>query len=308
MFLTNTSRFLFLFLFLFLIYKNKLYAYDNFSFNADVHYGYGKLLWHDKKPVIYPLASLSDYTYYNEFDPFETIYYVGQYYKISLNESKRIQEQKDIYAHLQLKHNKSLITANVTLHNKSNSSYYVHRMNLPANIHESPYSPLCSGSFLIVTNNIRLDYIRKITCRFDLWMKKSDWIEISPGEKLSYTVNLNDYYAFLPAKHQYDIGTVEFTLVNSNWFLEQHIYDLFFAIVDERHYKQCKNTSGIVRKYIYKSWQLCETYRGRWNPLQELMNRFHYEGGSENIFQIRTNQENININGDKIKSLYSSMQ
>ncbi|EMX46713.1 hypothetical protein ECMP0209802_3670 [Escherichia coli MP020980.2] len=38
------------------------------------------------------------------------------------------------------------------------------------------------------------------------------------------------------------------------------------------------------------------------------MNRFHYEGGSENIFQIRTNQENININGDKIKSLYSSMQ
>lgn len=135
--------------------------------------------------------------------------------------------KKDIYAHLQLKHNKSLITANVTLHNKSNSSYYVHRMNLPANIHESPYSPLCSGSFLIVTNNIRLDYIRKITCRFDLWMKKSDWIEISPGEKLSYTVNLNDYYAFLPAKHQYDIGTVEFTLVNSNWFLEQHIYDLF---------------------------------------------------------------------------------
>lgn len=99
------------------------------------------------KPVIYPLASLSDYTYYNEFDPFETIYYVGQYYKISLNESKRIQEQKNIYAHLQLKHNKSLITANVTLHNKSNSSYYVHRMNLPANIHESPYSPLCSGSF-----------------------------------------------------------------------------------------------------------------------------------------------------------------
>lgn len=46
MFLTNTSRFLFLFLFL--MYKNKLYAYDNFSFNADVHYGYGKLLWHDK--------------------------------------------------------------------------------------------------------------------------------------------------------------------------------------------------------------------------------------------------------------------
>ena len=105
-----------------------------------------------------------------------------------------------------------------------------------------------------------------------------------------------------------NIGTVEFTLVNSNWFLEQHIYDLFFAIVDERHYKQCKNTSGIVRKYIYKSWQLCETYRGRWSPLQELMNRFHYEGGGENIFQIRTNQVNININGDKIKSLYSSMQ
>ncbi|MFY4545049.1 hypothetical protein PQ668_31855, partial [Escherichia coli] len=121
MFLTNTSRFLFLFLFLFLMNKNKLYAYDNFSFKADVHNGSGKLLWHDKKPVIYPLASLSDYTYYNEFDPFETIYYVGQYYKISLNESKRIQEQKDIYAHLQLKHNKSLITANVTLHNKSNS-------------------------------------------------------------------------------------------------------------------------------------------------------------------------------------------
>lgn len=48
MFLTNTSRFLFLFLFLFLMHKNKLYAYDNFSFNADVHYGYGKLLWHDK--------------------------------------------------------------------------------------------------------------------------------------------------------------------------------------------------------------------------------------------------------------------
>lgn len=47
---------------------------------------------------------------------------------------------------------------------------------------------------------------------------------------------------------------------------------------------------------------------GEWSPLQELMNRFHYEGGSENIFQIRTNQENININGDKIKSLYSSMQ
>lgn len=38
------------------------------------------------------------------------------------------------------------------------------------------------------------------------------------------------------------------------------------------------------------------------------MNRFHYEGGGENIFQIRTNQVNININGDKIKSLYSSMQ
>lgn len=60
--------------------------------------------------------------------------------------------------------------------------------------------------------------------------EKSDWIEISPGEKLSYTVNLNDYYAFLPAKHQYDIGTVEFTLVNSNWFLEQHIYDLFLLL------------------------------------------------------------------------------
>ena len=138
-----------------------------------------------------------------------------------------------------------------------------------------------------VDEKIWLD--RNITRRKTLIHSKFEWL-----------------LCFSPAKHQYDIGTVEFTLVNSNWFLEQHIYDLLLLWMKDT-ISSVKTLLALLGSISISRGSYVRLIVGG-GPFTGTHESISLWRRSENIFQIRTNQENININGDKIKSLYSSMQ
>ncbi|ECF3155634.1 hypothetical protein ACVUCS_004459 [Salmonella enterica subsp. enterica] len=266
-----------------------------------VHYRYGIT---DDKIGIYPRVEPTKLNYYDYYYPFPD-YGVFQYYTISENESLYKQNKNKIYLNLSAHQKGRLVVATITLSNKSRKSYFIHRLTLPQTIDGDPYWPLCSGVFIPIMDNIQLDFFKKATCRFGDWTSKSVWREVLPGEALSFDVTLNDYYIFLPGAHQYNIGTVEFTIVNSEWFSEQHIYKHFLAIVNWDIDSVCLHMDNII--YGLEKWQVwrdCGYYRGH-GLFQDFLERFDYSGGNDHIFKVRSNQVVVDIDGDSAAPPYA---
>lgn len=290
----------------FFSWAHPIFAYD-ISGDYAVHYRYGKLYWNGvmDKLGVYPRVEPTRLDYYDYYDDLSA-YAVFQYYTISKNESQYNQDKNKIYFHLSVHQKKNIVAATVVLSNKSQRSYFVHRLTLPLDVNGGPYSSLCSGVFIPIMDNIQLDFLKKTKCSFGEWKNKSVWHEILPGKELSFDVTLNDYYAFLPGIHRYNIGTVEFTIVNQEWFTEQYIYEYFLSIMNWRAERECTNpidkiTYGIEK---WRVWRICGPYSGL-GLFQDFLARFGYHGGNDNIFKIRSNQVVVTIDGDRASPPYS---
>lgn len=284
----------------FLFCIRPLLAFDP-SVDYTVHYRYGMT---DDKIDIYPRVEPTKLDYFDYYYPFPD-YGVFQYYTISADESLHKQNENKIYLNLSVYQKGPLVMATTTLSNKSRRSYFVHRLTLPQTIGGDPYWPLCSGIFIPIMNNIQLDFFKKATCRFGDWTSISVWREVLPGETLSFDVALNDYYVFIPGAHQYNIGTVEFTIVDSEWFAEKKMYKSLFFIMNGVTESVCLHMNNV--KYGLDKWEVqraCGYYGGH-GLFQDFLERFDYFGGDENIFKIRSNQVITVINGDSAASPYA---
>ncbi len=293
--------------FLFLFLLNLSIADANATEVVLIKYGYGKIYWGKKastaEPVVYPLSESSAYEDLIRKQPDATISDLYPYYEISEKESKWRQKKYAIDVFLTVRQEKHNVVANVIFHNKSNKNYFIYKWGMPSTARDPFFGVMCGSSFLITTNNIKLDYLGH-SCDFGGDMQDW-WLKIESGESLSYTIPLNRAYEFLPGKHQYQIGSLEYPIVTEQWFSEKNIYNAMFSVFDERSSCPIKTDYPLVSERRF----LCPQYGAGENGLRRILNNIGFNGdGSEYYFKIRTNQVSILIDADKYTSYYQFMK
>lgn len=289
--------------FLFLLFLNSSIADVHATGIAVIKYGYGKIYWGKKAstadPVVYPLDESSAYDDLIRKQPDATIANLYPYYEISEAESELQKKAYEIEVSLTVTQEDNDVLANVEFHNKSNKNYFIYKWGMPSIARDPVFGVMCGSSFLITMNNIKLDYLGH-TCDFGDDMRDW-WLKIKPGERFSYIIPLNRAYEFLPGKHQYQIGSLEYPIVTEQWFSEKKIYNVMFSIFDRRSLCPIKTDYPLVSKYRF----LCPQYESGKNDLKHILNNIGFNGdGSGYYFEIRTNQVFILINANKNTSYY----
>ncbi|BCG10575.1 hypothetical protein [Buttiauxella agrestis] len=222
------------------------------------------------------------------------------YYDIGEYESEMEQNKRQVDIHLTVQQKNSSAFATVNFYNRSLQTYFVHRSRLA----REEEQPLCSDTFSIATEGIRLVYLGW-RCQFEDEDndKKPDWQEILAGKTFSYTLKLNDAYLFPPGKRRYNIGTLEFFMANDTFFHEKRIYNTVFSILNWK-FGSCETDK--YSYFIQNINELCKVI----DPWKEdtaegLLRKFDYDGFSPaNFFEARSNQVIINIDGDMLTSPY----
>jgi len=268
-----------------------------------IKYGYGKIYWGKKastaKPVVYPLSESSAYEDLIRKQPNATITDLYPSYEISEEENKWREKKYAIDVFLTVKQDKKNVVANITFHNKSNRNYFIYKWGMPSTALDPFFGTTCGSSFLITTSNIKLDYLGH-SC--DFGDETQDWwLKIGPRESLSYTIPLNRAYEFLPGKHQYQIGSLEYPIVTEQWFSEKKIYSSMFSVFDKRSSCPIKTNNPLVSERRF----LCPQYGAGENDLRRILNDVNFnDNESKYYFSIRTNQVSIFINADENTSYY----
>lgn len=214
--------------------------------------GFGRLVWdgerHDK-----PMA----WRYFK--DRSDGWIYSG--YRISDSESVAEQKKHALYVNLAVKQKGKYVLASVTFKNESIQPYFIHQSRIPSRYLRFFY-PLCSNAFLIKTDGILLDYLGS-RCEFTdhIHDKLTSWRKINPGKEYHFTIKLNDVYTdsstsayayvFPEGVRRYNIGSLEYSIVNENWFIQQSMYELAFNLLDFK-YQAC---SGDRANHI-KKWSI----------------------------------------------------
>lgn len=252
-------------------------------------YGYGSLIWNGEKhdvPAIWQYPINLDYPSNKIFNNYELSDIQNEF-----NKSKH-----KLDARLKVSQKDGNLLAIVTFYNRSINSFYIYRNRLPANLY---FYPLCGDAFSINADSIHLDYLGR-RCQFDDWGEKKSWRKIRVGETYDFTVKLNDAYAFPPGIRRYNIGTLEYSIVKDEWFIEQSIFSSLFSILKWQY--TCEGRKGV--DYINRVRWPCEFG----NPdIEDFFSNLGYDGFSDDYyFEIRTNQVNILIDGDALHSFYKN--
>lgn len=237
-------------------------------------------------------------------------------YRMSDDESAVEQKRHDLYANLTVRQEGQYVLATVTFKNKSIQPYYIHKSRLPGE-NGTDFYPLCGNTFSIRADDIHLDYIGN-RCQFtdNCFGELANWYEISPGEEYQFTVKLNDFYidintntyaygyVFPEGVKRYNIGSLEYSIVNEKWFIEQSMYELIFDILDFK-YQYCK---GDRANHVIEIHDLCSIYYSE-TPSVFYFERYLKDLNGNNFgdtyFEIRTNQVILNIDGGTLLSPYS---
>lgn len=272
-----------------------------------VKYGYGEIYWGGEastaEPVIYPLNESSAYDALIQKQPNATIFELYPYYEVSERENEL---RKKIYAIdvlLTVKQENNNVLADVIFHNKSNRNYYINKWRLPSFTGDPFFGVMCSSSFLITMGNIKFDYLGN-SCDFGDDMEDW-WLKIEPGEEFSYTIPLNRAYEFLPGKHRYQIGSLEYPIVTEQWFSEKKIYNTMFSILDSRSLCPIKTNNPLV----LERWFLCPQYESGENDLRRILNNIGFNSNeSEYYFELRTNEVSVLIDANRATSYYLFMR
>lgn len=253
-------------------------------------YGYGFSRGYisvvDGKPMFYPLLNEERYNFL----------YPG--YLVSSKESKEIQSDLGIDIKLAVEARSGNVQTNVIFNNASGQSFFVHKRYLP-DVYKikngAIVSELCSQTFLVVTDNSRLDYMGAL-CDYDYDLDPNSWVEIKSGKAFSFTVDLNRSYIFPPGYRKYNIGTLEYPIVNKKWFTVQNVYKEMFDIFNWKY--ECR----IERPKNYLALG-SDCVNDVDNSMEFFLLNLSLSGGNDNIFNVRSNQVVVNINGDDIQSL-----
>lgn len=270
-------------------------------------FGYGEIYWGKKAftvdPVVYPLNDSYAYDKLMLRQHDATTANLNPYYEFNTEENNLTQKERAMVASLKIWQKKQNVLAKVELHNKSSHDYFVNRGGMPSLSGAVSFGVMCGSDFRLTTGNIKLDYLGRY-CDFGD-DRQNNWVDIKPGETFSFIVPLNLAYEFLPGKHQYQIGSLEYEVVTKQWFSEVDANNTMFSIFNRRSDCPIKTALPIV----LKEWRLCPQYESRKNDLESIMNDLGFDGGiSKNYFQIRTNQVSITINADKKTSYYQFMR
>ncbi|WP_330986213.1 MULTISPECIES: transposase [Enterobacterales] len=266
-------------------------------------YGYGKIYWGDKSstfdPAIYPLKDSYAYDKLMQRQPRATTANLNPYYDVNEWDNNQTQKDRAIVASLKVWQKKHDVLSQVKIHNESGRSYFIYRGGLPSLAGPVSFGVMCGSDFRLTTGDIKLDYLGH-SCDFgnDL---QNNWVEIESGDELSFIVKLNLAYEFLPGKHQYQVGSLEYEVVTKEWFTEVISNATMFSIFNRRSECPIKTELPIV----IKEQSLCPQYEFRTNDLESIMNDLGFDGdNSNNYFQIRTNQVSITIDADENTSYY----
>lgn len=187
--------------------------------NFSIVYGYGQCCGMEH-PSSYPLS----------------IEEKKNYYKLSTSDNNKEQNSRKLFAHLSVTKVNYYVIAKVKFINLSKDNYFVHRNRLAlandwANV--KPFYYMCGKSFIITTNNTLLDYVGK-RCHFDKYYFENDWVEIPSKQSRSFGFVLNNEYAFLPGRHRYDIGSLEYYVTDEKWIVMKKIYRSLFNLIGFR--------------------------------------------------------------------------
>ena len=288
---------------LFLCLLNLSIAGANATGVSLIKYGYGKIYWGKKastaEPVVYPLSESSAFENLIRKQPNSTIADLYPYYRISEKESKWREKKYAIDVFLAVRQEKNNVIANITFNNKSNKSYFIYKSGIPSTARDIFFGVICGSSFLITTDNVKLDYLGH-SCDFGNDIQDW-WLEIESGESFSYTIPLNRAYEFLPGKHQYQIGSLEYPIITKEWFSEKNMHNKMFSIFNWRSSCSMKTDYPLVLKRRF----LCPRYEVDKNNLRRVLNNFGFNGNSSDYyFEIRTNQVSILIDANKNTSYY----
>ncbi|TLI95497.1 hypothetical protein [Escherichia sp. E4385] len=245
-----------------------------------IKYGYGRLWWDFEK---HEHPEIWKYPFEQNFN-----------YRLSDLKNKINEERYKLKANLTVKQEADYLLANVSLSNTNDYSLYVHLSRLAT---KSEDFPLCGHAFSINTDNIRLDYIA-LRCQLDS-DKEADFIEIPAGKTYEFSVRLNDAYVFPLGMRRYNIGSLEYSVVNDKWFVKQSINEHVIAILNWR-YKICRPCRKLVRI-------LCSCTSDRYNQpnIEDFLRYIDYDDtNDEDYFTIRTNQVVVMVDGDTLRSFY----
>lgn len=268
-------------------------------------YGYGLIDWGSEaksiRPEIYDLNKSWEYELALTNRTESKVSGFFSYYNIP-DAKNKIEHGVDV--NLDIKQVNSNVIATVSFNNKSGNDYYIYRNNLNTSNEDITFGVLCSSSFLITTENIRLDYIGRY-CDLDIDDIVNGWKKIEAGRIFSFTVTLNRAYEFLPGKHQYRIGSLDYLLITPRGVYEYAIYDLMFSILSGHCSYENEALLPMMTKNCWFSIQ-CKSNDGY---LKILLANVGIDGKSaDNYFKIRTNQVSVSINADDETSYYQFMK
>lgn len=254
-------------------------------------YGYGLLIWdgvrHDKPGV---------WSYLSETDRINDIIYPN--FQTSDDENKATQERYKFYVQLVVQQKDKHLQATVIFKNQSMHPYFLHRQGI-MEPHGSYFYPLCSNAFSITTGGILLNFL-KMKCIYYIEDEQYNWKKIPANSIYSFTVNLNEAYAFLPGKRRYNIGSMEYNVVTEGWRREQSIYKSFFSIMEWEY--TCEIQKNI--SYIEYGKNVCEPGKLSFSSFLYTMG---YEGErDDNHFRVRTNQVITYVDGKTLKPFYEN--
>ncbi len=259
-------------------------------------YGYGSLYWgggKHKKPEVYPLTQS---VHYVNDDVLSGA--IKHFYKKNDKDNQNEQANAGIYFILNVKQYLGNVIATVLIRNDSSLTYYVHKQNLPVSYSIlSGSTGYCGDMFLITTSNIRLDYLGG-RCEYNDNTDRNSWIVIPAKKELKLVTKLNESYAFPKKTLRYNIGSLEFSLVNENWFIRKTIFEKLFSILNF-------NSSCFVynnQHYVFDGNGYCEDGRG--NNVESFLLSLGFYDYNNDSFLLRTNQVIIEIDGRKISSAF----
>ncbi len=216
-------------------------------------------------------------------------------YLVSDTDNIKIKRLLNVTLDLSIKKERDSILAVVRLKNNGNKHIFIREIQFSA----------LSMYFLITTDNILLKYLGG---RFDYGgdFDRNDWIELYPGRMVSLTQKLNDNYEFPLGKRIYNIGSLEYSVVDEQWFIKRSIFKNLISITTPET-NNCNIRENMP--LILKESRLClPNYGERGISLRKLFRDLEFYTfdtiDMNNSFRIRTNQVLVEIDGDKISSLY----
>ncbi|WP_049850057.1 hypothetical protein [Trabulsiella odontotermitis] len=249
-------------------------------------YAYGKLQNRSfimQNPKSYQLQQRNDYRINN---------IEHTYTLLRINEAESIKNQhvNSIDLHLSVEQSSRDVLAKVNITNNSQKDYYIPLKMVPTD--EKP-AEMCSDMFQITTGNIILDY-HGYKCRFDADGSKDSWRLIPSKSSYSYTLPLNHFYFFMPGKRHYHISTLEYTIVDSDWFIELERNTLLLSVFNASDSYSCKeNTYSLVNPES----NCADASKG--DSLEVFLEKFSYFGLKPG-FDIRSHPVSIEIDGDNL--------